>query len=124
MKHRKAVDETQSPARQVLHDIWDYLAQYKKIVMSDRGIFKAPVKLFPERRAEYLDQACGPNHDVRREVEALLRAHDACAKFLQDPPARSGPFCWVISTTPGDMPYEAEKWRTELEAKKEADKKP
>ena len=27
--------------------------------MSDTGIFKAAVKLSPERRAAYLDQACG-----------------------------------------------------------------
>ena len=29
--------------------------------MSESGIFKAAVKLSPERRAAYLDQACGSN---------------------------------------------------------------
>jgi len=43
--------------------------------MSDSGIFKAAVKLSPERRAAYLDQACGSNHALRCEVESLLLAH-------------------------------------------------
>jgi serine/threonine protein kinase len=55
--------------------------------MSDSGIFKAAVKLGPEQRVAYLDQACGPNQELRREVESLLRAHDASSSFLQDPPS-------------------------------------
>jgi non-specific serine/threonine protein kinase/serine/threonine-protein kinase len=56
--------------------------------MSESGIFKAAVKLAPDQRAAYLDQACGANPELRREVESLLRAHDASGSFLQDPPAR------------------------------------
>src|SRR5438477_12453967 len=56
--------------------------------MSESAIFKAAVKLAPERRAAYLDQTCGVNPDLRREVESLLMAHDASGSFLQDPPAR------------------------------------
>src|SRR5262249_31368573 len=56
--------------------------------MSESGIFKAAVKLAPERRQEYLDQACGTNQELRREVESLLRAHDASGSFLEDAPAR------------------------------------
>ena len=51
--------------------------------MSDSGIFKVAVKLSPERRAAYLDQACGSNHALRREVESLLQAHDGPGSFLQ-----------------------------------------
>ena len=51
--------------------------------MSDSGIFKVAVKLSPERRAAYLDQACGSNHALRREVESLLQAHDEPGSFLQ-----------------------------------------
>jgi eukaryotic-like serine/threonine-protein kinase len=51
--------------------------------MSDSGIFKAAVKLSPESRAAYLDQACGSNHALRREVESLLQAHDEPGSFLQ-----------------------------------------
>src|SRR6266550_3928795 len=60
----------------------------KENAMSESAIFKAAVKLAPERRAAYLDQTCGVNRDLRREVESLLRAHDAPGSFLQDPPAR------------------------------------
>ena len=56
--------------------------------MSDTGIFKAAVKLSPERRAAYLDQACGSNHALRCEVESLLQAHDEPGSFLQSRLAR------------------------------------
>ncbi len=56
--------------------------------MSDSGIFKAAVKLSPERRAAYLDQACGSNHAMRREVESLLQGHDEPGSFLQSRLAR------------------------------------
>ena len=45
--------------------------------MSESGIFKAAVKLSPDRRAAYLDEACAADPALRGEVEALLRAHDA-----------------------------------------------
>jgi WD40 repeat protein/serine/threonine protein kinase len=60
----------------------------KENAMSESAIFKAAVKLAPERRAAYLDQSCGADPELRREVESLLRAHDASGSFLQDPPAR------------------------------------
>src|SRR3954462_12843416 len=56
--------------------------------VSESGIFKAAVKLAPECRAAYLDQACGANHELRREVESLLRAHEAADSFLQSQVAR------------------------------------
>jgi len=56
--------------------------------MSESAIFKAAVKLSPDRRAAYLDEACGTNQELRGEVEALLRAHDASGSFLHDPPGR------------------------------------
>ena len=56
--------------------------------MTDSRIFKAAVKLSPERRAAYLDQACGADHALRHEVEALLRAYEDPGSFLQSHPAR------------------------------------
>jgi serine/threonine protein kinase len=50
--------------------------------MSDSGIFKAAVKLTADQRAAYLDQACGDNPALRREIESLLRAHEAPGSFL------------------------------------------
>jgi serine/threonine protein kinase len=55
--------------------------------MSDSEIFKGAVKLPPDRRQEYLDQACGANPELRREVESLLREHDASDSFLERPAA-------------------------------------
>ena len=56
--------------------------------MSESGIFKAAVKLPPEQRAGYLDQACASNAALRREIDSLLRAHDASGSFLQDQSSR------------------------------------
>src|SRR5437879_162565 len=56
--------------------------------MSDSRIFKAAVKLSLERRAVYLDEACGTNHALRGEVESLLRAHEDPGSFLESHPAR------------------------------------
>lgn len=35
-----------------------------------------------EKRAAYLDQVCGVNHDIKNEVEALLRAFSEAGDFL------------------------------------------
>ncbi len=51
--------------------------------MSDSGIFTAALKLPPERRAAYLDQACGANHELRREIESLLNALVQPGSFLE-----------------------------------------
>jgi serine/threonine protein kinase/WD40 repeat protein len=52
--------------------------------MSESGIFNAAVKLPPDQRAAYLDQACGADPELRRAVESLLRAHDATGGILPD----------------------------------------
>src|SRR5262249_37062988 len=77
--------------------------------MSDSIIFKAAVKLSPERRATYLDQACGTDHALRREVESLLRAYEDAGGLLQIHPAE--PFATVehgpVAERPGMLigPY-------------------
>jgi WD40 repeat protein/serine/threonine protein kinase len=52
-------------------------------IMSESAIFKEAVKLLPDQRAAYLDRACGTDNELRREVESLLRAHDAPGDFLK-----------------------------------------
>jgi WD40 repeat protein/serine/threonine protein kinase len=48
--------------------------------LSERSIFEAAIeKGSPEERAAYLDQVCGSNKGLRKEVEALLAAHDRLA---------------------------------------------
>ena len=59
--------------------------------MSESGFFKAAVKLPPDRRAAYLDQACGSDAELRAEIESLLHAHDASGSFLKDVPAGPDP---------------------------------
>jgi serine/threonine protein kinase/Flp pilus assembly protein TadD len=45
--------------------------------LSERSIFEAVIeKSSPQERAAYLDKACGNDAGLRREVEALLAAHD------------------------------------------------
>jgi len=68
--------------------------------MSESGIFKAAVKLVPERRGAYLDSACGANQELRREVESLLRAHDASGSFLREP-STLPPVSEPVSEGPG-----------------------
>jgi eukaryotic-like serine/threonine-protein kinase len=52
--------------------------------MSESGIFKMAVKLPPDRRAAYLDQACGSDAVLRDEIESLLHAHDISVGFLEN----------------------------------------
>jgi len=59
--------------------------------MSESGIFKAAVKLPPDHRAAYLDEACGSDAELRREVESLLHAHDTSCGFLENVPTGPDP---------------------------------
>ncbi len=59
--------------------------------MSESGIFKVAVKLAPDRRAAYLDQACGSDAKLRGEIESLLHAHDTSVGFLENVPDRPAP---------------------------------
>ena len=53
-----------------------------------KEMFAAAVELAPADRAAFLDAACGPAEgEVRREVEALLAAHQASDTFLNTPAA-------------------------------------
>ena len=74
--------------------------------MSDSGIFKAAVKLPPEKRAAYLDEACAADHELRGEVESLLRAHDEADDFLQIPPKK--PQITVDETSVAERPGSAD----------------
>src|SRR6516165_9424264 len=60
----------------------------KENAMSESGIFKAAIKLPADQRAAYLDRACDADPELRREVESLLRAHDASCSFMHDRPSR------------------------------------
>src|SRR3989440_11861466 len=46
--------------------------------------FAALAKGDPAERAAYLNEACGTDADLRRQVERLLAAHPQVGSFLQD----------------------------------------
>jgi eukaryotic-like serine/threonine-protein kinase len=56
---------------------------------SDRevAIFTKALKVPPEERDAFLDRMCNGDEDLRRRVEAILRAHDRLGSFLEEPPA-------------------------------------
>src|SRR5215471_129046 len=46
--------------------------------------FAALAKVDPAERAAYLNEACGTDADLRRQVDRLLAAHPQVGSFLQD----------------------------------------
>ena len=48
------------------------------------AIFDAAIELPPERRAAYVQEACGGDEALRQRVEALLRAHESAGTFMDN----------------------------------------
>ena len=48
-------------------------------------LFDAALKLVPGRRHAFLDQACGEDPGLRREVESLLASHEQAGEFIATP---------------------------------------
>ena len=46
-------------------------------------IFEAALLREPERRAAFLDQACGSDRELRREVEKMLAIDDKAQDFIK-----------------------------------------
>jgi hypothetical protein len=60
--------------------------------MHEESIFAAALeKRLPAQRAAYLDDACACDQDLRRRVEALLRAHDQSGDLLDAPTSGATP---------------------------------
>src|SRR5436190_23550029 len=55
--------------------------RYKKI----DEIFDIALELEADERAVYLQQACGTDSDLRREVESLFEARSEVGNFIQTP---------------------------------------
>ncbi len=54
--------------------------------MNESQVFAIALKLAtPGERAAYLDAVCAGNDDFKAQVEALLKAHDADPRFLEEP---------------------------------------
>ena len=52
----------------------------------EMAVFTEAIKIPRHQRAAFLDKACGRDEELRREVEALLSAHDRVGNFLEEPP--------------------------------------
>ena len=50
-----------------------------------KEIFAEAVELGPAEREKLLDEACGKDVELRREVESLLASDDSANSFLNDP---------------------------------------
>lgn len=50
-----------------------------------KRLFAKATALHPDERAEFLEQACGNQPDLRRDVEALLQHHNARTLLPKDP---------------------------------------
>ncbi len=50
-----------------------------------KALFEEALNQPPGQHAAFLDQACGDDDDLRRQVEAMLAAHDDETPFLDDP---------------------------------------
>jgi WD40 repeat protein/serine/threonine protein kinase len=78
-----------------------------------QGIFQAVAELPPAERAAVLERECGDDTELRRRVEALLRAHDDSGEL---PAADPEPTSWPTKPpasipTSGELPV-AEQERT------------
>jgi len=58
---------------------------------SDRevDIFTEALELSLQERGAFLERACSGDQDLRRRLEAMLRAHDRLGNFLEEPPIGS-----------------------------------
>lgn len=58
---------------------------------SDREvtIFTEALKVSLRARDAFLKRVCRGDQDLRRRLEAMLRAHDRLGNFLQEPPPGS-----------------------------------
>lgn len=59
--------------------------------MNEREIFETAVEIpDPQRRAIFLDRACGGDAALRRRVDALLVSHEQAGGFLENSPVAGG----------------------------------
>src|SRR3989454_2355568 len=66
---------------------------------SEDEIFEAALQhATREKRAAYLNEACGDDARLRERVEALLKAHDQAGEFLEQAPAGVSAKTFVVTT--------------------------
>ena len=50
------------------------------------AIFTQALKISPQKREAFFERACGGDEELRRKVEALLKAHGRLGNFMEEPP--------------------------------------
>lgn len=53
------------------------------------AIFTEALGVSLQERDAFLDRECRGDEELRRKVEALLRAHDRIGDFLEEPPGEA-----------------------------------
>jgi hypothetical protein len=53
------------------------------------AVFTEALKIPFRERSAFLERACAGDENLRRKVDALLRAHDRVGSFLEEPPTAS-----------------------------------
>ena len=56
-----------------------------------KEVFDAALRHRPDERAQFLEEACGADESMRREVEALLSSFDRAGSFMGEPVVREMP---------------------------------
>ena len=87
--------------------------------MSEETIFEAAIqKTDPAERAAYLESACTGDPELRRRVEALLRAHEHSGDLLDPPLPERGLRAEHagVAASPGGKPQAFRLWRASATA--------
>src|SRR6267142_3730808 len=73
---------------------------------ADIAVFTEALRLPPEERDRYLDEACKADVEFRRRVEALLQAHEQAGDFLgrsaAERPPKAAAQVLAVAEKPGD----------------------
>ena len=71
--------------------------------MTEREIFVAAFqRTDPDKRASYLDEACGPDLGLRCRIENLLSFAEGAGNFLKEPPASPSRGVGTATINPGE----------------------
>jgi hypothetical protein len=74
-------------------------------------VFTEALKLSIQERAAFLERVCAGDENLRRKVEALLRAHDRLGRFLEQPAIAATQAASRKVTTQGSPSPNAQKRR-------------
>ena len=50
------------------------------------AVFTEALKVPVRQRDDFLERSCAGDQELRRKVEALLKAHDRLGNFMEEPP--------------------------------------